>query len=314
MKIERGEMRKEFAYFSSICLLSGAILASGGYLLVSQLYYPLASWLFVLTIILASLATIKMLNSMTDSCPTGLQRLIHWLHSISFEAIAVLTTALLRPIGYWARQTASGSKAGQPILLIHGYLHDSSAWVFLKRELGRMGCGPLYTLNLKHPFRSIRDYAELIDLKVKEIARENQRNDIALIGHSMGGLVSAWYALQMNLQGQVTDVITIGSPLGGTRAAAVAIGPNGREMRFGSEFLQTLRKEMEQNSQVRFYHIASKTDQLIFPWHSALLGTCPEREYVVDDLGHMSLLLSPRIAQQIYRWFANSSYTNLPDK
>lgn len=296
-------MEKESNFFAAIALLSTALILNGGYLAAFLLYPSSARFFFDLIVLIAILGCIKGLNFAFPIAP------VRWLHSLSFEIFAVLATVLLRPIGYLSNQKKpTGSFRGKPLLLVHGYLHDASAWLFLKRMLNEAGFGPIYTLNLIHPFRSIRNYGKLVALKAQEIEKDTQRKDLILVGHSMGGLVSSWYATQIAPSGKVTDVITIGSPLSGTYAAFIAMGPNGREMHPGSSLITTLRKTIETNSTTRFYHIASMTDQLILPYSSALTGRHPEREFVLKDIGHLSLLFSPCIANKIKKWL--SSLTN----
>ena len=299
-------MEKESNYLSSVVLLSGSLFSSGLYLAVFS-FFPPAAWIFVsLTAILAILGVVKILNHFAPSLPPFLKRIICWVHSIVFEAFAVATTFLMRPLGFTKRMhRRHGSEKGRPILLIHGYLQNASNWAFLKKQLCQRGFGPIYTLNLVPTFHSIRGYAELVSQKADAIAKETKRNDLILIGHSMGGLVSAWYATKVAESGKVTDVITIGSPLGGTKIAAIAIGPNGREMRCGSELIRELQDECLHNHTTRFFHIASKTDQIIIPYSSALFGLNPEREYLLEDIGHMSLLFSPRVVDKIEEWLSS---------
>ncbi len=296
-------MGKESNYLCSVLLLIGALFASGFYLAAFHLY-PSLAWLFLsLTLLFALLGVVKILKSAASFFPYALNRIVCWLHSIAFEVVSIAVIFAMRPFGIfgWGKRRC-GSENGRPILLIHGYLQNATNWTFLKRTLCRRGFGPIYALNLSHPFRSIRDYAELVSQKAAEIAQETKRNDLTLIGHSMGGLVSAWYAAKIAEPGKVTDVITIGSPMNGTKLAAIAIGPNGREMEYGSDFVQKLQKECLQNDKIRFYHIASKSDQIVFPYSSALTGLHPEREYLVDDIGHMTLILSFRVAEKIEEW------------
>ena len=51
-----------------------------------------------------------------------------------------------------------------------------------------------------------------------------RRGGIVVIGHSLGGLV-AFHALSDNPMSQVTDVVTIDSPLGGAPASEVNTWP-----------------------------------------------------------------------------------------
>ncbi|HSX38888.1 MAG TPA: alpha/beta fold hydrolase [Chlamydiales bacterium] len=302
-------MEKGSNYLSSVILLCGSLLASGIYMIFFH-FYPAASlFFFYITVVFAGLGLIKVFNEAAHRFSSPLNRVVYWIHSIIFETFAVIFTLFIKPFGKgnWA---ACGPKEGRPILLVHGYMQNASNWAYLKRALCQKGLGPIYTLNLKHPFRSIRDYALMVAEKAETIRQETGRPDLSLIGHSMGGLVSAWYAAQIALPGRVTDVITIGSPIGGTRLAAIAIGPNGREMELGSHFVKALQQGMQQKTKTKFFHIASTTDQVIIPQSSAWRGFHPKQEYLVDDLGHMSLLFSPRIAEKIWEWAMHTHSEN----
>lgn len=223
-------------------------------------------------------------------------KVFRWTYVMAFELLALLGAALLRffPSG----QTLSGN--GQPILLVHGYINHSSVWILQKKWLKTLGLGPIYTINLGHPFLSIYEYAERVKIKAEAIARETGRNDLILIGHSMGGLVSSWYATQLAPPNTVTDVITIGSPLLGTPMARLAPGQNGREMEPNSPFIQQLQSAIAKEKQIRFYHIATECDQMVIPGISAVITSHPH--LIFDDIGHASLLYSKRVAEQIHRW------------
>ncbi len=257
----------------------------------------LLSALFILAF---SLGLVKLLNRFANSFPTPFKQIVFWLHAMAFESLAVLFFFLLK-ICHWGKAKTSGSQ-GRPILLIHGYLQNGSNWIFFKPMLTNRNFGPIYTIDLKPHFGSIQEHAELVKKKAEEIAAESGRSDLTLIGHSMGGLVSALYAAKFAPPNTVTDVITIGSPIAGTHAAIIALGSNGREMRRNSEFTKMLQDAMEENQAIRFFHIGSKRDQIIIPNTSAWTGKDPEKEFAVEDLGHMSLLFSSRIADKIGTW------------
>ena len=282
-------------------LVLGVAFLVGALLLGSLTHAP---FLWALSLFLASLGVFKILNSFSDCFPHRLKRIVCWGHSLLFETIAIIATFFMRPIGYLTNQKkGAGTPGGVPLLLIHGYIHDSSAWLFLKQALRGLGLGPIYTLNLSHPFRSIYDYAEQVAKKAEEIALETGEKKLVLIGHSMGGLVTSLYAAKLAPSTEEVKVITIGSPLQGTYAALLALGPNGKEMRHGSPFLQEIG-EVFKTSPVCFYHIGSSADQMILPPSSALTGLHPEREYQIDDIGHMTLLFSPRVAKKISEWLS----------
>src|SRR5690606_4003673 len=145
----------------------------------------------------------------------------------------------------------------RPILLVHGYLNNSSAWSHYLDVLPKQGLGPVYAIDLGHPFLPLSAYAHKVKEKAEEIRKQTGRGDLVLIGHSMGGIVSSLYAAKLAEKGSVTDLFTIGSPLSGAPMAAMAgIGPNGREMREGSPLLAEIRQGLEANQNAfRIYHI-----------------------------------------------------------
>lgn len=242
----------------------------------------------------AWLGSVRIFNLASSRFPFS--PLIHWIHAVTFEIPALLGVMVIRLIP--TKERVQGK--GQPILLVHGYMNHGSVWQIPKKRLEALGLGPVYTVNLGHPFRSIRLYAEKVKEKAEKIAQETGRSDLILIGHSMGGIVSSWYATQLAPPNTVTDVVTIGSPLHGTRMARIGFGENAREMRLNSPFLQQLRDAMMERKEIRFHHIGTKSDLLIIPGSSSIIEQ--NNHFVFDDIGHASLLYSKRVVNKIAEW------------
>jgi triacylglycerol lipase len=285
-------------YFSpSVCFL--IILAISFFLMsISPRLYSV-TW--VLGWLCTVLAGLKIVNRFADRFSGLFADLIHWVHAMVFEAFGVICMMCFRPLGYiWKLQSKGGSS--QPILLIHGYIHDSSAWIYLRWQLVRHGFAPVYLLNLRSPFLSINNYIKQVEARASQIAQESGRQDLILIGHSMGGVVGSLYALHNAPPGSVTDVITIASPLSGTYVARIAIGPDAREMERNSDFLKNLPEEIRKNQKIRFFQIATKTDELVIPYTSEIVEGSSERQYLLNDIGHASLLYSPRVSRKIISW------------
>ena len=110
----------------------------------------------------------------------------------------------------------------------------------------------------------------------------------------MGGIISTYYALQVPEKD--LRIITIGSPLKGTYVAKMGLGRCAREMEIGSKLMQRIQQAENHQS---LYHIGTTTDQLVVPFHSAFLTADPLKTFLFHDLGHISLLFSPRIAKKI---------------
>ncbi len=192
---------------------------------------------------------------------------------------------------------------GTPILLIHGYLHFAPVWLYHMRFYKKAGLGPIYTMNLNDPFSSIEHLSENVANKVKEIVKETGKDEIYIVGHSMGGLIGSYYAIHDAPKKEgVLKVITLGSPFHGTKVANIAIGENAKEMRLNSPFVKALLKDIQKEKKIPFYNIGSKSDQLVIPQSSSFVVDKPERKLVLDGIGHVGLLFSSQAANQVVNW------------
>jgi len=228
------------------------------------------------------------------------------------ELIFFVTAVFTLPLGVmnWdlishERVSSDADVTGRPILLIHGYLHNGSAWLFQRKALQRAGFRSIYTLNLGSPLHSIEEYSEVIRKKVLQITKEAGRSDLILIGHSMGGLVSSYYATQIAPEGTVTHVITLGTPLDGTRLASIGIGECAHQMRYRCPFTDWLQGEIAHHPQIPFLHLGSRSDLIIWPQQSAIF--CHENASIktYPYLGHISFLYSSRVTQDILHFLSN---------
>jgi len=190
-----------------------------------------------------------------------------------------------------------------PILLVHGYGQNQMDWIWFRYQLKHKQVGPIYSINLTPPFASISDLAELVKQRVTSIQQETQQSHIILIGHSMGGLVSCYYAEFLAKPGDVLTIITLGSPFQGTKLAALGYGKNVKEMAPHSPFLKEITQRI-QHSSIQYHHVASKMDNIIVPWESALplSNTANDDQLILDDHGHLQLLISPKVIAQVVKW------------
>jgi triacylglycerol lipase len=131
--------------------------------------------------------------------------------------------------------------AQTPILLVHGYRQNQMDWLWFRYQLRNQDLGPVYSLNLHPATVSIAKLAQLVKNKVQDIQAETGQSQIILIGHSMGGLVSSYYAEFLANPGQILSIITLGSPFQGTKLAALGCGQNVLEMAPNSSFKSNYR-------------------------------------------------------------------------
>lgn len=214
------------------------------------------------------------------------------------ESIALALAVLSFPInGTSFDPPPEAAKGKTPILLVHGYLHNSSGWHGMRQQLEKQGLGPIYTINLGGPFDSIEDYAQRVKAKVESIGCK----DLILIGHSMGGLVSSEYATTHAQSDQVNvkAIITLGSPMNGTYIASFGLGQCARQMRHGpaNTYLTDLHRRMRESKDVAFYHFGSRTDLIVRPTESALMPGA--KCFEAKSCGHATFLFSKEVAEKV---------------
>ena len=236
------------------------------------------------------------LNTCSKNSAHRFKKPIQWAHALTFELFTMLILSFWRATSR-SKDVPTGN--ARPILLIHGYFNGAYVWKFHQKRLEKAGLGPVYTLDLGHPFQSIHNYVQRVQEKAKQIEMETGKSQLTLIGHSMGGLVGALYASTLAPKGSIAKIITLASPFGGTLMAFLGIGRSAKEMRLGSTFLQELQDALGKRPDLEFYHIATKTDEIVVPYSSSLIGSRQEKRLILEDVGHASLLLSSRVSRKL---------------
>jgi pimeloyl-ACP methyl ester carboxylesterase len=198
--------------------------------------------------------------------------------------------SLARPCGFLPLPGARGH-GPRPVIVVHGYAMNRANFLVLARRLKSAGLGPVlgfeyWTLGkTASAARKLAAYVEALGVP-----------EVDVIGHSMGGVVGRYYVQLGGGDGVVRNLITIGSPHAGTDVSAIGIGRPTKELFFGSNLLARLRAA-PLPKRTRITVIRSRSDALVPGARQAHLAGADEIVY--DDLGHLSMLASKRVAQTI---------------
>ena len=190
--------------------------------------------------------------------------------------------------------------AWTPIVLVHGYFHNRSAFLAMSRTLRRAGFSYVHTMNYNPLAADLPALAERLGEEVQHVLDATGAERVQIVGHSMGGVVARTYVQQFDGEDKVDTVITLGSPHRGTYSAHLGMGPAARQLRPGSAFLRGL-EESARPSPVRWISYYSDLDAMVVPSSSAKL-VHPALEAVnirTRDTGHLSLLVSGEITRGI---------------
>lgn len=268
--------------------------------------------LIVSSVALGILCTEQIYTKIRKHLPSPIRHVADFIRAQVVEIFAAIALGFFK-IQDLEKKNPKSEKPNnqQPILLVHGYLGSSSDWTYLHYRLKNAGLSSIFSINLGSVNQTIDgDYAQKVKQKVEEIAQITGRNDITLIGHSMGGIVSSFYAENLAPKGTVTDVITLGSPLHGTQVAKIGLGKCAKQMECSSKLLQELHEKIYDSEYTRYYNFASNADEIIIPNKSALLDQNKMKSkiktHTFKDLGHAAYLLSDRVADKLINYIENN--------
>ncbi|WP_435897177.1 lipase family alpha/beta hydrolase [Streptomyces parvus] len=190
--------------------------------------------------------------------------------------------------------------AAPPVVLLHGFIDNRSAFVVLRRTLARHGRRP-ESLNYSPLTRDVRTAAGLLGRHVEEICARTGHSRVDIVGHSLGGLIARYYVQRLGGDRRVRTLVTLGTPHGGTAVAPGAgVHPIVRQMRGGSSVIEELRGPAP-GCRTRFVSFWSELDQVMVPVGTACVDH-PDLDAVnvrVTGIGHLALPVHPTVAAAV---------------
>jgi len=225
---------------------------------------------------------------------------LQWWRSLFGENWAGILTFLLRQPWSFAAPVllpATGGTPQVPVLLVHGYMCNHRIWDDVVPVLRVQGHA-VFAVNLEPVFGSIDRYVDVIEPAVLALLEHTGQKQVALVGHSMGGLaIRAW----MRAKGtdRTARVITLGTPHAGTKIHAPYPPPNGVQMQWNSAWLQALAAS-EGDATRALIHIAiTPQDNIVFPQRvQTLTGITP---VVFAGIGHVQMCTDPAVIDWVAR-------------
>lgn len=161
----------------------------------------------------------------------------------------------------------AAGKENPPVLVLHGYLGTRGAMYLLERRLLRDGfqvfsfpLGIVNTGDIRASARKVRD-------RVAAILDEEHGQQIDIVAHSMGGLISLYYIQELGGADVVRRLVALGTPWRGTWSSVCGLFcggflfPSTWQLLPGSPFVRRLvRKPLP--AHVGFYSIRGRYDLL----------------------------------------------------
>jgi len=199
-----------------------------------------------------------------------------------------------RPAGFFALPGAR-TQGPRPVIVVHGYAMNRANFVPLAYRLSRAGLGPILGFEywtLGRTAAAARQLGWFVD----QVRAATGAAEVDVIGHSMGGVVGRYYVTLAGGDGIVKNLVTLGSPHAGTDVSRIGVGHPTRELFLGSKLVTRLAATPPP-THTRVTTIWSRADALVPGTHQKPL---PGAELIMyDDLGHVTLLGSRRVADEI---------------
>jgi triacylglycerol esterase/lipase EstA (alpha/beta hydrolase family) len=196
----------------------------------------------------------------------------------------------------WLARDPPPAPARLPVLLLHGVLCNAGVWVGMRARLRTLGIGPIYTLTFAPPLASIDAFADQMAAKVAAILAATGADRVAVVGHSMGGLV-ARACLRRHGPQHIALLMTLGTPHHGSVHAWLCAGRCLAEMRPGSAWLAELNRDEGTPAPVRFVSLWSWHDSMVAPQTSSRYQGALNVE--LEGIGHNALLGEQRVFERV---------------
>ena len=214
------------------------------------------------------------------------------------EVGAIASSWLLMILHRLLIRDPAPAAASLPILLVHGVLVNDGVWFRLRRDLSRRGIGPVYAINYGPPLADIEHFAAQLAARIDAVCSITGAPKVALVGHSMGGLVSRAYLRRFGAD-RVASLTTIGTPHHGSMLAWTFVGLCLAQMRPGSRWLAGINAGEGEPPSAPIVSIWSRHDSMVAPQASAELA-CAHNVALVG-IGHNALLKHRDVLDRVAR-------------
>lgn len=178
-----------------------------------------------------------------------------------------------------------------PVVLVHGLGGNRGAWWPLRLYLRMNGHRRIYAFGYEDG--TIEGHAGDLKGFVESILRATAGEQVDIVAHSLGGIISRYAVQRLGLRGRVRTLVTMAAPHQGTYAAQYANTRLTRSLRPESDLIRSLNTDGPAALPARFVSIYSNRDVYVVPAQGM---THPAAENVfLPDVSHSQYLVSPEV-------------------
>ena len=193
--------------------------------------------------------------------------------------------------------------SGTPIIMLPGYTENAGAMWWFARKLRRRGYRP-FLIDFPSTFRPIERNVEFLRARLHEICEQTRCERIAIVAHSMGGVVARTLLLS-DPNHKVLTLIAISSPFRGTHIARLGalfhMGESVIDMSPSSPFAHRFLPSAPASVPIRC--IIGEQENIVSPPWSCVLPGC-EVHVLSLPVGHDAPLHLPESFARVEAWLA----------
>jgi len=212
----------------------------------------------------------------------------------TLELVGIFFTCIsqLMHFSFAAPKYRADSPCKTPIILVPGYHMNRWSMLPLQYYLKRCGFENIWAINNPILKDDILVFADELHAKVEEYYAHCGGQQVVLIGHSMGGLVSRHY-MQKYGTDKIKGQISFGTPYRGTKTYRLGQGTQGKQFKPGSEVCNITTPPP-----VPHLIIWSTRDWVVVPSANGHLDD--SNEMVISDAGHLGMLVSVPVFRRVH--------------
>ncbi|MEU9362910.1 alpha/beta fold hydrolase [Streptomyces sp. NPDC048301] len=204
-----------------------------------------------------------------------------------------------------AAAPASTLSTSTPVVFVHGYTGNASNWVTAKSvfQLNGWSSSKLFTYDYNSYGNNINN-AQGLATFVNNVKSQTGASKVAIVNHSMGGLVSQYYLKVLGGSSSVSHLASIaGANHGTTYASACLIYTTCQQMYPGSSFIGQITSGDETPGDTKYATWYSACDGIILPYTSTKLNGATNNNVACQT--HIGYLTDAITLGQIARFVAS---------
>ncbi|MGW2840282.1 esterase/lipase family protein [Streptomyces sp. NPDC001493] len=211
------------------------------------------------------------------------------------------------PAASVSRSTAAAQvlSTSTPVVFVHGYTGNASNWVTAKSvfQLNGWSSSNLFAYEYNSYGNNITN-AQGLATFVDNVKAQTGASKVAIVNHSMGGLVSQYYLKVLGGNTSVSHLASIaGANHGTTYAGACLIYTTCQQMYPGSSFISQITSGDETPGTTKYATWYSACDGIILPYTSTKLDGATNNNVACQT--HIGYLTDTVVLGQIARFVAS---------